>query len=526
MDAPAQFPLHQARQVRLLLGDQLNASHSWWETPDPEVVTVMMECRQETDYARHHIQKVLAFFLAMRSFAKERMASGHRIHYLTIDGPEAARPMLDVLRDVVQATGATEFRFQLPDEWRLDNLFQSAVATWPSELGVSVTSDDTEHFLTTRSDLADHFEGKKQYLMESFYRMMRKRHGVLLDIAGQPEGGKWNYDANNRKKLPKGHIPPAPRLWERDVTKLVHDLGEAGVETVGRLDAMRFGWPVTRAESLELLEDFVEELLPRFGDFQDALTEDSWTVYHSRLSFAMNVKMLHPREVIAAVEFKWRENPDHATIEQVEGFIRQILGWREYMRGIYWAHMPEYATLNFFSHDRKLPGWFWTGKTGMRCMQHALTQTLDYAYAHHIQRLMVTGNFALLAGIHPDEVDAWYLGVYIDALEWVEITNTRGMSQFADGGIVGSKPYVSSANYLHKMGPHCSACRYNRLNKTEPDACPFNSLYWHFHARNRDLLERNPRIGMVYRTWDKMPTSQQEALLDRGESVLANLENL
>ena len=258
-----------------------------------------------------------------------------------------------------------------------------------------------------------------------------------------------------------------------------------------------------------------------FGDFQDALTEDSWTVYHSRLSFAMNVKMLSPREVIEAVERKWREAPDHASIAQVEGFIRQILGWREYMRGVYWAHMPEYAEKNFFQHDRPLPGWFWTGETGMRCLQHAITQTLDHAYAHHIQRLMVTGNFALLAGIDPDEVDGWYLGVYIDAIEWVEITNTRGMSQFADGGIVGTKPYVSSANYMHKMGPHCAGCRYNRQGKTEDDACPFNSLYWHFHARNRHLLEKNPRIGMVYRTWDKMDPAKQQALLDRGDAVLA-----
>ena len=526
MDAPASPTLQPARVVRLVLGDQLNAAHAWWKSPDPDVLTVMLESRQETDYARHHVQKVLAFFLAMRSFAKERIADGHRLHYLPIDGPDAALPMLDVLRDIVTRCGASEVRFQLPDEWRLDQLFHGAATSWPGELGVDVQVDDTEHFLTARTDLADHFQGKKQYLMESFYRKMRKQHDVLMDAAGEPEGGKWNYDANNRKKLPKGHVPPAPRLWERDVTELLDAIHGAGVATVGRVDATRFGWPVTRSESQELLDLFIEELLPRFGDFQDALTEDSWTVYHSRLSFAMNAKILSPREVIEAVERKWRVAPEHASIEQVEGFIRQILGWREYMRGIYWAKMPEYATLNFFQHDRKLPGWYWTGKTGMRCLQHAITQTLDHAYAHHIQRLMVTGNFALLAGIDPDEVDAWYLGVYIDALEWVEITNTRGMSQFADGGIVGSKPYVSSANYMHKMGPHCAACSYNRQGKTEDDACPFNSLYWHFRARNRDLLERNPRIGMVYRTWDKMPAPQQQALLDRGDAVLANLESL
>ena len=525
LDAPI-TTVSPARTVRLVLGDQLNASHPWWSDSDDQVLTVMMECRQETDYAQHHVQKVLAFFLAMREFAKSRMEEGHRMHYLPISGAHATRPMMEVLAELVQETGAKEVRFQAPDEWRLDEMVQEAVASWPEAYGVTVAVDDTEHFLTSRSDLATHFQGKKQYLMESFYRMMRKRHDVLLDSAGQPEGGKWNYDANNRKKLPKGHVPPSPRLWEREVLSVLEEMKSAGVQTVGRVDAARFGWPVTREESLELLDIFVEELLPRFGDFQDALTEDSWTVYHSRLSFAMNVKMLHPREVIAAVENAWRERPDHASIEQAEGFIRQILGWREYMRGVYWAHMPGYASMNFFQHDRKLPSWFWTGETGMRCLQHAIGQTLDHAYAHHIQRLMVTGNFALLAGIDPDEVDAWYLGVYIDALEWVEITNTRGMSQFADGGIVGTKPYVSSANYMHKMGPHCVSCRYKRQAKTEDDACPFNSLYWHFHARNRELLERNPRIGMVYRTWDKMPDAQQQALLDRGDAVLANLENL
>ena len=524
MQAPPS--LNPAHTIRLLLGDQLNAAHSWWKQADDGVVTVMMECRQETDYARHHVQKVLAFFVAMREFAQARMGEGHRVHYLPIHAPSAATPMMKVLEGLVASCGAQTVCFQAPDEWRLDELIRGCQDAWPHKLGVQVVVADTEHFLTGRGDLKEHFQGKKQYLMESFYRMMRKRHDVLLDGAGQPEGGKWNYDANNRKKLPKGHVPPAPRLWERDVSSVLEELKGAGVETMGRVEATRFGWPVTREESLELLDLFVEELLPRFGDFQDALTEDSWTVYHSRLSFAMNVKMLHPREVIAAVERKWREDSAHASIEQAEGFIRQILGWREYMRGVYWAHMPDYAKLNFFQHDRALPSWFWTGETRMRCLQHAIGQSLDHAYAHHIQRLMVTGNFALLAGIDPDEVDRWYLGVYIDAIEWVEITNTRGMSQFADGGIVGTKPYVSSANYMHKMGPHCASCQYKRQAKTEDDACPFNSLYWHFHARNRDLLERNPRIGMVYRTWDKMPAPQQQALLDRGDALLANLEQL
>jgi deoxyribodipyrimidine photolyase-related protein len=362
--------------------------------------------------------------------------------------------------------------------------------------------------------------------MESFYRMMRRKFNVLMEPGDSPSGGEWNYDATNRKKLPKGHVPPHPMLFDRDAKEVVDMLTEQGVQTVGEIDARSLGWPVTRTECLTLLDHFIAELLPRFGDFQDAMTLDSWAVYHSRLSFGMNVKLISPWEVIQAIEACWRENPDHADITQIEGFIRQILGWREYMRGIYWAKMPDYAQLNFFGHERKLPHWFWTGETNMACLRHAIRQTLDHAYAHHIQRLMVTGNFALLAGIHPDEVDAWYLGVYIDAIEWVEMPNARGMSQFADGGIVGTKPYVASANYMKKMGPYCSGCRYQAKEKTGPDSCPFNSLYWQFYDRNRDKLVRNPRIGMAYRTWDKMDAQKRAEILETAANHLENLESL
>jgi len=247
-------------------------------------------------------------------------------------------------------------------------------------------------------------------------------------------------------------------------------------------------------------------------------------LFHSRLSFSMNSKMLSPLEVVERVEKFWYENQDEIAISQVEGFIRQIIGWREYMRGVYWAKMPEFAELNFFGHERELPKWFWTGKTKMKCLSHSIGQSLEYAYAHHIQRLMVIGNFALLAGIHPDELDQWYLGIYIDAIEWVEITNTRGMSQFADGGIVGTKPYVSSANYIKKMGNYCEHCAYSQKEKLGEKACPFNSLYWHFHDRNREKLEKNPRIGMVYRTWDKMKNKAE--ILDQAEKYLENLNDL
>jgi deoxyribodipyrimidine photolyase-related protein len=272
------------------------------------------------------------------------------------------------------------------------------------------------------------------------------------------------------------------------------------------------------------LEYFCEQLLPNFGAYQDALTTWDPYLFHSRLSFSLNTKMISPLEVVQTVEKYWYVHQDQISIAQVEGFIRQIIGWREYMRGIYWAKMPEFGEMNFFGHDRKLPDWFWTGKTKMNCLKQSIGQSLELAYAHHIQRLMVTGNFALLAGIHPDEVDQWYLGIYIDAIEWVEITNTRGMSQFADGGIVGTKPYVSSANYIKKQGNYCDHCAYDQKEKVGEKACPLNSLYWHFYARNREKLEKNPRIGMAYRTWDKMGNKLE--VLDKAEYYLKNIEDL
>ncbi len=359
--------------------------------------------------------------------------------------------------------------------------------------------------------------------MESFYREMRRKFDILMD-GKEPVQGQWNFDHDNRSSLKDKKLLRKPFTHIKQVKDLVEMIEIAGVKTIGAIDSENFPWPTSRKESLEVLDYFCENLLIHFGDYQDALTTWDPFLFHSRLSFSMNTKMISPLEVVKKVEEYWLGHQDEISISQAEGFIRQIIGWREYMRGIYWAKMPEFAELNFFNYDRKLPEWFWTGKTKMNCLSQSIGQSLDLAYAHHIQRLMVTGNFALLAGIDPDEVDKWYLGIYIDAIEWVEITNTRGMSQFADGGIVGTKPYVSSANYIQKMGNYCSHCAYDAKKKTGEGACPFNSLYWHFYAANREKLEKNPRIGMAYRTWDKMGNKQE--LLDQAEIYLLNIENL
>lgn len=508
-----------AHTLRLILGDQLNSQHSWFTSTDSSVSYLMMEMRQETDYVNHHIQKVVGFFLSMRNFAEDLRKQGHRVIYLNLDDPENQQSLAAQLPLLVKKEGLTRFEYQLPDEYRLDQLLQSTCAS----LGIPCQAVDTEHFLTSREFLKDFFKGKKTFLMETFYREMRKKNQVLMD-GKEPITGQWNYDQDNRQSLKDKSLLKKAYTHPKQVRELCALLEKSGVTTIGNIDAEQFPWPTSRQESLEVLAYFCEELLEHFGAYQDALTTWDPFLFHSRLSFSLNTKMLSPLEVVQAVEAHWMANQQKVGIAQVEGFIRQIIGWREYMRGIYWAKMPEFAKLNFFGHEQKLPDWFWTGKTKMTCLSQSIGQSLELGYAHHIQRLMVTGNFALLAGIHPDEVDRWYLGIYIDAIDWVTITNTRGMSQFADGGIVGTKPYVSSANYIKKQGNYCNSCAYDSAKKTGEGACPFNSFYWHFHARNRDLLEKNPRIGMVYRTWDKMGNKQ--ALLDQAEDYLARLETL
>ncbi|MCU0450533.1 MAG: cryptochrome/photolyase family protein [Bernardetiaceae bacterium] len=515
------------RTLRLLLGDQLNHQHSWLATVDPQVTYVLMEMRQETDYVRHHVQKVLAFFAAMRAFAAHLRAQGHQVVYLTLDDPANTQQLTTNLDRLLAQHRSERLEYQLPDEYRLDQQLQAYCAQLP----LPSQAFDTEHFLTTRHELQNLFKGKKTYLMEAFYRKMRQKHQIMLEPDGQPTGGRWNFDHENRRKFDGKVNVPAPLRFldpasQAQLAALRQMIEQQGVATLGQANLDQFDWYYTRPQAQQMLAYFVERALPHFGTYQDALHGDFPYLFHSRLSFALNVKLLHPLEVVEAALAQWQRQPQAISLPQIEGFVRQIIGWREYMRGIYWAHMPQFATLNFFEHRRPLPAWYWTGQTRMNCLRHAVGQSLERAYAHHIQRLMVTGAFANLAGVDPAEVDAWYLGIYADAIEWVEITNTRGMSQYADGGIVGTKPYVGSANYLHKMGNHCASCYYDKDKKHGDRACPFNSLYWHFYHRHRDKLARNPRIGMAYVTLDKMPASELAKILQQAEHYLAHLDEL
>ncbi len=509
------------KKLRLILGDQLNHGHSWFKEKDKNTVYCIFEMQQETSYVKHHIQKVIAFFLAMRSFSGQLKTDGHQVVYFKLDDKKNKQDLTKNLSLLIKDLAIEKLEYQHPDEYRLDQQLD----LFCKNLNIPSEVFDTEHFLSKRNELETFFEGKKTYLMESFYRYMRKKYNILMD-GDQPITGKWNYDHDNRKRIPKDHVPPPVKVFSKNVAELTELLSKQKIKTIGNIDSENFIWPITRKQSLELLDFFIKNCLQYFGTFQDAMTPSYWSLYHSRLSFSLNIKLLHPLEVVKAVEIYWSKNQETISIAQAEGFIRQIIGWREYMRGIYWAKMPEFAQLNYLNHKRKLPSWFWNGKTKMHCMSHAIRQSLDYAYAHHIQRLMITGNFALLAGIHPDEIDEWYLGIYIDAIEWVEITNTRGMSQFADGGIVGTKPYVSSANYINKMSHYCKTCFYDPKIKTGPKACPFNALYWNFYDKHKEKLSKNPRIGMAYRLLHKMEANQKSALLEQAEEYLENIENL
>ncbi len=509
------------RQLRLILGDQLNIRHSWFDKPNPDVLLVMMEITPESEYVIHHIQKIVGIFLNMRNFAKALSAKGHHVKYFKITDPDNLQSFESNIHQLVEKHKITSAAFMEPDEYRLDTLLENCFRN----IKLPYSKASCEHFFTGRHDLKLMFPGKSSVLMETFYRKMRAKHDILMD-GDKPIGGRWNYDKSNRNKLPKQMTPPKPHIFKHDVSEIMVDIGNAGLNHIGQIDEKAFAWPASRSEALEVLDYFAQNLLMHFGTYQDAMANDYWSLYHSRLSFSMNIKLIGPVEVISKTIDHWKKNKEEISIEQVEGFVRQILGWREFMRGIYWKHMPEFEKLNFFLHQRPLPSFFWTGNTKMNCVHKAVTQSLEHGYAHHIQRLMVTGNFSLLAGIDPDEVDKWYLGMYMDAFQWVEITNTRGMSQFADGGIVGTKPYVSSASYINKMGDYCQKCQYDHRKKTGKNACPFNSLYWRFIAMNEEKLAANQRMSMMYNIWHNMDHKAQNELIDQANYYLDYIENL
>ena len=511
----------EAKTLRLILGDQLNSNHQWFARPEPNAAYVLMEIRQETDYVTHHIQKIAAFFAAMRHFAERLRSKGHQVLYLPLDDPENRQDLGGNLRELVRKHGFQRFEYQWPDEYRLDRQLLQLIA----ELGIPAQAFDSKHFLTERHEVGDFFKGKKRFLMESFYRFMRKKHDILME-QGKPVGGKWNYDRKNQNPY-DGKAPiPKPLVFSNNVSDIYQMIQKTSLKTLGQIDPQNLIWPISRPQSLKLLDYFVENLLPLFGSYQDAMTQANWHLFHSRLSFSLNTKMISPKEVIDSAVSAWQEHPAQISLPQIEGFVRQILGWREYMRGLYWELMPELFEMNYLSHQGKLPQFYWTGETKINCLKQVVSQSLRHAYAHHIQRLMITGNFALLAGVEPARVDEWYLGIYIDAVQWVELTNTRGMSQFAEGGLIATKPYASSARYIKRMSDYCESCTYDWKKRHGLNACPFNSLYWHFFERHQNRLANNPRIGMAYSTWAKMDAKEKRKTLAQADAYGQNLDQL
>ena len=507
------------KTLRLILGDQLNYKHSWLHHIDEEVMYVMTEMLQETNYVNHHIQKVVGFFSSMRNFYEHFKNLGHQFTYYEIDDENNPQKLKKIIQQLIKTHSIQKFEYQLPDEYRLDKELKEICASLTIETNVT----STEHFLTSRTDLKDFYKGKKEMVMEYFYRHMRKKYDILMETNKKPEGGKWDFDKSNRKKWTAETEIPKEKSFRKDVSSIVTQIQNMSIKTIGNIDEKKFSWPTSREDSLKVLRYFCDNLLVHFGDFQDAMHTDEKFLYHSRLSFALNTKMLAPKEVIDAAVNSYYEKKDEIDISQIEGFVRQILGWREYMRGIYWKEMPNYATKNKLNNKNELPNFYWTANTKMNCLKKSIQQSLDDAYAHHIQRLMITGNFALLTQTDPKLVDDWYLGIYIDAIQWVEMPNTRGMSQFADGGIVATKPYVSSGSYINKMSNYCKDCFYSVHTKTKENSCPFNSLYWNFLSEKHEILKDNHRMNMIWSVYHKM---DKETLTKHKEKAKKILENI
>ncbi|MEM7719389.1 MAG: cryptochrome/photolyase family protein [Pseudomonadota bacterium] len=497
----------------LVLGDQLTDTVAALREGDPvEDIVVMAEVADEAGYVPHHPKKIAFCFAAMRHFAQELEDDGWTVEYTRLDDEAGFSSIVEALIAAAERHGATKVIATRPGEWRLIEALDTAPLT------VTLLEDD--RFVASHAEFETWAEGRKELRMEYFYREMRRKTGLLME-GDKPVEGKWNFDHDNRKPAPGSVDFSGPlRFTPDEITEEVLSLVETRFgDNFGTLRP--FWFAVTRTEARRALAHFIEGGLSKFGDYQDAMLADERFLWHSILSMYLNAGLLDAIEICEAAEAAYRAG--NAPINAVEGFIRQIIGWREYMRGIYFREGPDYSRRNALNHQRKLPAFFWSGETDMRCIAQAVEQTRDEAYAHHIQRLMVTGNFALLAGINPFEVHEWYLAVYADAYEWVEAPNVIGMSQFADGGIVGSKPYVSSGNYIDRMSNYCGDCAYSVKTKLGEGACPFNLLYWAFLDRHRERFSKNPRMGNMYRTWDRMDEARRETILAEAKDFLETL---
>ncbi len=505
------------KNLVLVLGDQLSKRSAALAAADKQRdVVLIAEVGEEATYVGHHKKKLAFVFSAMRHFASELARDDWNVDYIALDTPENSGSIVGEIERALERHDCECVLVTEPGEWRLAEALRELEARLP--VPMHLLEDD--RFLCSKEAFAEWAAGRKQLRMENFYRDMRRKTGLLMD-GDDPTGGRWNFDKDNRKPPKEGLASDGPKRFPvDDETQKVLDL-------VSREFSNNFGdlepfWFAVTAEQAEAAFDhFILTSLPHFGDYQDAMLSGDDFLYHAVIALYLNVGLLDPLDICRRVEAAYRGGD--VPLNAAEGFIRQIIGWREYVRGVYWLNMPDYVDRNFFGNDRPLPSFYWTGKTDMACVHACVDQTRREAYAHHIQRLMVTGNFAMLAGVDSKAVHEWYLAVYADAYEWVELPNTLGMSQFADGGLLASKPYAASGNYINRMSDYCATCRYDVKQKEGPDACPFNYLYWDFLDRNRDKLADNPRVSQAYRTWDRMSDDRHEAVRRDATAFLDSL---
>ena len=501
-----------------VLGDQLTRDlASLRGCTKDDTVILMMEVDEEATYVRHHKQKLVLVFSAMRHFAQELSDAGWQVDYVELDDPDNAGSFTGEVARAIERRDPRGIRVVEAGEWRV----QQAIEEWPDKFGCPVEILPDDRYLASHELFRDWAEDRDHLTMEHFYRKMRRKTGLLMEKDGKPTGGDWNYDKQNRQGPDDAMDPPPRPKFELDsVTRECIDLVTARFhDHFGSLEA--FAWPVTRDEARKAADAFFAERIEKFGPYQDAMVKGDDDLYHSMLSTSINLGLLDPLELCRRAEKAYRDG--RAPLNSVEGFIRQIIGWREYIRGFYWFLMPGLHDANELGATRPLPEFYWTGETDMACLSDCIRSTHDNAHAHHIQRLMVLGNFALLAGIDPRAVQDWYLVVYADAYEWVEMPNVVAMILYADGGRLATKPYAASGNYINKMSDYCASCAYSPHKKTGEGACPFNPLYWHFMDRHRDRLESNHRVGRIYANWDRMDPDRRQEYLDSAEVFLDGL---
>jgi len=496
------------RSLVLVLGDQLDAKSAAFDGFDPAADAVWMaEVGEEATYVWSHKARIAIFLAAMRHFRDALRGEGAAVDYHALDDERNRGSFASELSEAVMRLQPKQLVVVEPGEWRVKQALSAAA----KDLGVPLDDRADRHFLCSHEEFAAHAEGRKQLRLEYFYREMRRRLGLLVE-GSKPVGGQWNYDAANRLSFGKqgpGDFPRPLGFPPDDMTREVIRLVES--RFAGHPGSLaHFDWPVTPADARRALDDFVKNRLPQFGPYEDAMWTGQPYVYHSRLSAAVNLKLLDPRDAAAAAEEAYRAG--HAPLQSAEAIIRQFIGWREFIRGVYWRFMPDYEKSNALGADALLPWFYWTGETEMACLREVIGQTLALGFAHHIQRLMVAGLFALLLGVEPFEVHKWFLAIYVDAVDWVTLPNVLGMSQFADGGVMSSKPYAATGRYIQRMSNYCVACRFDPARSLGDGACPFTTLYWDFLMRHEKLLRANRRMGFQVRNLGRLGRDDKAAI--------------